>query len=48
MIREEKRKGNLASSEANVANKHSYLRNFFANRAKPPGEQPPVEGGVHR
>jgi hypothetical protein len=35
-----KRKGNnLVPSEANVAKKHHYLRTFFANRAKPPGER---------
>jgi hypothetical protein len=32
-------KGNLVPSEANVAKKHHYLRSFFANRAKPPGER---------
>jgi hypothetical protein len=34
-----KRKGNLVPSPANVAKKHHYLRTFFANRAKPPGER---------
>jgi hypothetical protein len=34
-----KRKGNLVPSEANVAKKHHYLRTFFPNRAKPPGER---------
>jgi hypothetical protein len=34
-----KRKGNLVPSEANVAKKHHYLRTFFANRGKPPGER---------
>jgi hypothetical protein len=34
-----KRKGNLVPSPQNVAKKHHYLRTFFANRAKPPGER---------
>jgi hypothetical protein len=38
-IQEGKRRGNLVPSEANVAKKHHYLRTFFANRAKPPGER---------
>jgi hypothetical protein len=34
-----KRKGNLVPSSQNVAKKHHYLRTFFVNRAKPPGER---------
>jgi hypothetical protein len=34
-----KRKGNLIRSSQNVAKKHHYLRTFFANGAKPPGER---------
>jgi hypothetical protein len=34
-----KPKGNLVPSPQNVAKKHHYLRTFFANRAKPPGER---------
>jgi hypothetical protein len=34
-----KRKGNLVPSPQNVAKKHHYLRTFFANRAKHPGER---------
>jgi hypothetical protein len=34
-----KPRGNLVPPEANVAKKHHYLRTFFANRGKPPGER---------
>jgi hypothetical protein len=34
-----KQVGNLVPSPENVAKKHHYLRNFFANRAKAPEER---------